>query len=226
MIQKNNTMISASTLDFLIKLKKNNNKEWFDKNRSQYELIKIEFKNFINELIASIAKFDPTVKHLEAKDCIFRINRDVRFSANKAPYKTNIAAFISPEGKKSVSAGYYIHIEPGNYFLASGMWMPPAPQLSAVRQEIDYNAEEFRKIISSKEFKKHFKELSQEDKVKTTPKGYEKTHPEIEFIKLKSFIAMKAIDDKEVLSKNFIKSICTSFEVAHPLNAFLRRACD
>ncbi len=226
MIQKNNTMISTSTLDFLIKLKKNNNKDWFDKNRPQYELIKIDFKNFINELIASIAKFDPSVKHLEAKDCIFRINRDVRFSANKAPYKTNIAAFISPEGKKSISAGYYIHIQPGNCFLASGMWMPPAPQLSAVRQEIDYNAEEFRKIILSKEFKKHFKELSQEDKVKTTPKGYEKTHPEIEFIKLKSFIAMKAIDDKEVLSKNFIKSICTSFEVAHPLNAFLRRACD
>ncbi len=219
-------MISASTLDFLIKLKKNNNKEWFDKNRPQYELIKIEFKNFINELIASIAKFDPSVKHLEAKDCIFRINRDVRFSTNKAPYKTNIAAFISPEGKKSISAGYYIHIQPGNCFLASGMWMPPAPQLSAVRQEIDYNADEFRKIILSKEFKKHFKELSQEDKVKTTPKGYEKTHPEIEFIKLKSFIAMKAIDDKEVLSKNFIKSICNSFEVAHPLNAFLRRACD
>lgn len=226
MIQKNNIMISASTLDFLIKLKKNNNKEWFDKNRPQYELIKIEFKNFINELIASIAKFDPSVKHLEAKDCIFRINRDVRFSSNKAPYKTNIAAFISPEGKKSISAGYYIHIQPGNCFLASGMWMPPAPQLSAVRQEIDYNADEFRKIILSKEFKKHFKELSQEDKVKTTPKGYEKTHPEIEFIKLKSFIAMKAIDDKEVLSKNFIKSICSSFEVAHPLNAFLRRACD
>ena len=226
MIQKNNTMISTSTIDFLIKLKKNNNKDWFDKNRPQYELIKIEFKNFINELIASIAKFDPSVKHLEAKDCIFRINRDVRFSTNKAPYKTNIAAFISPEGKKSISAGYYIHIQPGNCFLASGMWMPPAPQLSAVRQEIDYNADEFRKIILSKEFKKHFKELSQEDKVKTTPKGYEKTHPEIEFIKLKSFIAMKAIDDKEVLSKNFIKSICTSFEVAHPLNAFLRRACD
>jgi len=226
MIQKNNTMISASTLDFLIKLKKNNNKEWFDKNRPKYELIKIEFKNFINELIASIAKLDPSVKHLEAKDCIFRINRDVRFSNNKAPYKTNIAAFISPEGKKSISAGYYIHIQPGNCFLASGMWMPPAPQLSAVRQEIDYNADEFRKIILSKEFKKHFKELSQEDKVKTTPKGYEKTHPEIEFIKLKSFIAMKAIDDKEVLSKNFIKSICSSFEVAHPLNAFLRRACD
>lgn len=226
MIQKNNTMISTSTLDFLIKLKKNNNKEWFDKNRPQYELIKMEFKNFINELIASIAKFDPSVKHLEAKDCIFRINRDVRFSSNKAPYKTNIAAFISPEGKKSISAGYYIHIQPGNCFLASGMWMPPAPQLSAVRQEIDYNAEEFRKIILSKEFKKHFKELSQEDKVKTTPKGYEKTHPEIEFLKLKSFIAMKAIDDKDVLSKNFIKSICTSFEVAYPLNAFLRRACD
>ncbi len=219
-------MISSSTLDFLVKLKKNNNKEWFDKNRPQYELIKTEFKGFINELIASIAKFDPSVKQLEAKDCTFRINRDVRFSTNKAPYKTNIAAFISPEGKKSISAGYYIHIEPGNFFLASGMWMPPAPQLNAVRQEIDYNAEEFRKIVSSKDFKKHFKELSQEDKVKTTPKGYEKTHPEIEFLKLKSFIAMKSINEKEVLSKNFIKSICSAYESAHPLNAFLRRACD
>lgn len=219
-------MVSKQTLDFLAKLKKNNSKEWFDKNRAQYEVIKKEHKDFVNQVIQSIAKFDSSVKHLEAKDCIFRINRDIRFSANKAPYKTNIGAYISPEGKKSFSAGYYIHIEPGNCFLAAGMWMPPTPQLNAVRQEIDYNADEFRKIISSKSFIKHFKKLSEEDKVKTTPKGYDKNHPEIEFLKLKSFIALKNIKDTEANSKGFVKIISETFEAAYPLNKFLRRACD
>jgi uncharacterized protein (TIGR02453 family) len=219
-------MISQTTLDFLNKLKKNNNKEWFDKNRPAYEIIKKEFKFFVDELIASIAKFDPTVKHLESKNCIFRINRDVRFSNDKSPYKTNIGAYISPEGKKSFSAGYYIHIQPGNCFIASGMWMPPAPQLNAVRQEIDYNADEFRKIIGSKNFVKHFKKLTEEDKVKTTPKGYDKNHPEIEFLKLKSFIAVKNLKDKDVTSKAFLKNISEAFETTHPLNKFLRRACD
>jgi len=219
-------MITPETLEFLSKLKKNNSKEWFDKNRATYENVKVEFKVFVDELIATIAKFDSTVKHLEAKNCVFRINRDVRFSNDKSPYKTNIGAYISPEGKKSFSAGYYIHIQPGNCFLASGMWMPPAPQLNAVRQEIDYNAEEFRKIISAKKFTSNFKALSQEDKVKTSPKGYDKSHPEIEFLKLKSFIALKELKDKEVISKSFIKSCAESFEAAYPLNQFLRRACD
>lgn len=225
-IQQNNAMLSTSTLDFLSKLKKNNSKEWFDKNRPAYEQVKLELKSFVNELITSIAQFDPSVKHLEAKNCIFRINRDIRFSANKAPYKTNIGAYISPEGKKSFSAGYYIHIEPGNCFLACGMWMPPAPQLNAVRQEIDYNADEFRKILSTKEFKKHFKGLSQEDKVKTAPKGYGKEHPEIEFLKLKSFIALEYLKDTDITSKSAVKKISTSFESAYPFNSFLRRACD
>jgi len=219
-------MITQQTLDFLTKLKKNNNKEWFDKNRPTYEIVKKEFKIFVDELIASIAKFDPTVKHLESKNCIFRINRDVRFSNDKSPYKTNIGAYISPEGKKSFSAGYYLHIQPGNCFIASGMWMPPAPQLNAVRQEIDYNADEFRKIIANKNFVKHFKKLTEEDKVKTTPKGYDKNHPEIEFLKLKSFIAVKDLKDKDVNAKAFLKNISESFEAAYPLNKFLRRACD
>lgn len=219
-------MLSQSTLDFLTKLKKNNNKEWFDKNRATYENIKIEFRAFVNELIQQTAKIDPSVKHLEAKDCIFRINRDIRFSNNKAPYKTNIGAYLSPGGKKSFSAGYYIHVEPGNCFIAAGMWMPPAPQLNAIRQEIDYNADEFRKIIGSKSFVKNFKNLSDEDKVKTTPKGYAKDHPEIEFLKLKSFIAVKDIKDKELLSKTAAKNVAEAYGAAFPLNSFLRRACD
>ncbi len=219
-------MISQQTLDFLNKLKKNNNKEWFDKNRPTYEIIKKDFKNFVNELIITISKFDSSVKHLEAKNCIFRINRDIRFSNDKSPYKTNIGAYFSPDGKKSFSAGYYIHIQPGNCFIASGMWMPPSPQLAAVRQEIDYNAKEFKKILTSKEFVKHFKKLTEEDKVKTTPKGYDKSHPEIELLKLKSFIAVKKLSDKEITSKNLLKNLAEAFESAHPLNKFLRRACD
>ncbi len=219
-------MIQQSTFDFLNKLKKNNNKEWFDKNRDTFELAKKDFRAFIDELIQSTAKFDPAIKMLEAKDCVFRINRDIRFSNDKTPYKTNMGASISPGGKKSFSAGYYFHLQPGASFLAGGMWQPPAPQLSAIRQEIDYNAVEFKKIINNKEFKKQFGALSDEDKVKTAPKGYEKSHPEIEHLKLKSFIVVRNLKDKEVLSKDFLKEATTTFKALYPFDLFLRKACD
>jgi uncharacterized protein (TIGR02453 family) len=154
-------MINKSTFDFLTKLKKNNNKEWFDKNRPEYEIAKNNFKEFISELILSIAKFDSSVKMLEPKNCIFRINRDIRFSNDKTPYKINMGASIGPGGKKSYDAGYYIHIQPGGSFLAGGVWQPPAPQLNAIRQEIDYNAAEFKKLVSNKDFKKYFGSLSE-----------------------------------------------------------------
>jgi uncharacterized protein (TIGR02453 family) len=219
-------MIDKSTLDFLSKLKKNNNKEWFDKNRPIYETAKKNYYDFINELIQSISKFDSSVKHLDAKQCVFRINRDIRFSNDKTPYKTNMGADISPGGKKANTPGYYIHIQPGNSFLGGGMWQPPAPELSAIRQEIDYNTPEFKKILNNKDFKKYFGRLSEEDKVKTAPKGYEKTHPEIEILKLKSFLVIHDLKDSEVLSKDFIKQATTIFKAMHPLNKFLRRACD
>lgn len=219
-------MIEKSTLDFLSKLKKNNNKEWFDKHRQEYEIAKANFLEFIEELIPSIAKFDPSVKHLEAKKCVFRINRDVRFSHDKTPYKTNMAATISPGGKKSFTAGYYFHMQPGGSFLAGGMWQPEAPLLSAIRQEIDYNAPEFKKIINNKDFTNHFGKLSDEDKVKTTPKGYDKTNPEIELLKLKSYLVECNIKDSEILSKDFLKQTTNTFKAMYPLNLFLRRACD
>jgi uncharacterized protein (TIGR02453 family) len=219
-------MINKSTFDFLTKLKKNNNKEWFDKNRSEYEVAKNNYKEFINELILTISKFDPSIKMLEPKNCIFRINRDIRFSNDKTPYKINMGASIAPGGKKSFDAGYYIHIQPGGSFLAGGVWQPPAPQLNAIRQEIDYNAAEFRKLISNKEFKKYFGKLSEEDKIKTTPKGYEKEHPEIETLRLKSFIMVHDLKDKEVLSPDFIKHCSIAFKAMYPLNKFLRSATD
>ena len=219
-------MIQQSTFDFLNKLKKNNNKEWFDKNRDTYELAKKDFRAFIDELIQFTAKFDPAIKMLEAKDCVFRINRDIRFSNDKTPYKTNMGASISPGGKKSFSAGDYFHLHPGASFLAGGMWQPPAPQLSAIRQEIDYNAAEFKKTTNNREFKKQFGCFSAAAPVQTTPKGYEKTHPEIEHLKLKSFIVVRNLKDKEVLSKDFLKEAAATFKALHPLDLFLRKACD
>jgi uncharacterized protein (TIGR02453 family) len=219
-------MIEKSTLDFLLKLSKNNSKEWFDKNRPTYELAKANFKNFVDEVLVATVKFDPAIQQLEAKNCIFRINRDVRFSKNKAPYKNNMGASISPGGKKSSAAGYYIQLQPGNSFIAGGMWLPEAPLIQAIRQEIDYNAAEFKKIITAKEFKKQFGALSEEDKLKTVPKGYDKTHPEIELLKHKSYIVVHSLTDSEVTANDFVKQCSAVMKAMHPMNLFLRRACD
>ncbi len=219
-------MIQQHTLTFLKDLKKNNSKEWFDIHRPQYEIAKTNFREFIDELIAGISKSDPAVKHLEAKNCVFRINRDVRFAKDKSPYKNNMGASISPGGKKSFTAGYYFHLEPGASFLAGGMWQPEPVYLNAIRQEIDYNADEFKKIINSKAFKNYFGALSDEDKLKAVPKGYDKTHPQIELLKHKSFIVVHELADKTILSKDFLKECTTVFKALQPLNLFLRRACD
>lgn len=219
-------MINKTTLEFLAQLGKNNNKGWFEKNRPSYEIAKNNFKEFVEQLILNVSKFDPSVKHLLAKDCIFRINRDVRFSKNKDPYKNNFGAILAPGGKKSFAAGYYFQLQPDSSFLAGGMWQPPSPQINAIRQEIDYNANEFKKIISNKKFKEYFGELSNEDKLKSVPKGYDKSHPEIELLKHKSFIVVHNLKDKDVLSGHLIKNSTAIFKVMHPFNSFLRRACD
>lgn len=143
-------MLQQNTLTFLSNLKKNNHKDWFEKNRNHYEDAKNNFLAFVTEVIALVEKIDPSIVGLEAKKCVFRINRDVRFSKDKSPYKTNMGASISKGGKKIQCAGYYFHLEPNNTFIAGGLWMPPAEQLQKLRQEIDYNFDEFKKIITKK----------------------------------------------------------------------------
>ena len=134
-------MTLVSTLNFLKKLTKNNNKEWFDKNRSVYEDAKLEVKALVQQTIEKIATFDPSIASLEPKDCMFRINRDVRFSKDKSPYKNNMGFMIAPGGKKSIKGCYYVHIEPGNCFVAGGIWVPMPEQLKSIRQEIDYSGD-------------------------------------------------------------------------------------
>lgn len=213
-------------LQFLKQLSQNNNKPWFDENRKNYEECKAEFIDKVDSFIKSCEKFDQDIVGLESKKCIFRINKDVRFSKDKSPYKSNFGASINPGGKKSMLPGYYLHIEPGKSFLAGGCYQPMPDVLAAIRQEIDYNADEFKKILNHKDFKNYFKALSDEDKLKTAPKGYDKNHPEIALLQHKHFIAIHHLTDAQVKDNNFEKHVGLVFKAMLPLNQFLRNVMN
>jgi uncharacterized protein (TIGR02453 family) len=212
-----------TTFKFLKQLAKNNSKEWFDENRKVYETSKAEFEQIVKSVIEKSAQFDKELAGLEPKKCLFRINRDIRFSKDKSPYKLNMGASINPGGKKEMGAGYYIHIQPGKSFLAGGCYMPPPEVLAKIRQEIDYNTKEFKKILAAKDFKTYFKDLSdEEDKLKTAPKGYAKDHPELSLLQHKHFIVVHNLKDEQIMDKNFPTYAAKVFKATHPLNLFLR----
>ena len=222
-------MIQAQTLQFLSELKENNNKPWFDTNRKTYETAKKNFAEVVQELIKSIEKFDKSIEEaqLEVKNCTFRINRDVRFSKNKDPYKTNLGASFSKGGKKAHSAGYYLQIDPNHCFLAGGIWMPEPDDLKKIRVEIDYNFDEFKNILNAEAFKNTFPNgLDREAVTVRPPKGYDETNPAIELIKLKSFTASSAMDSKEILKPNFTDTVLAGFKAMQPYIAFLNRAIE
>ncbi len=212
-----------TTIKFLKQLAKNNNKEWFDVNRKTYETSKEEFTAIVKTVIDKSSGFDPKLAGLDAKKCLFRINKDIRFSKDKSPYKLNMGASINPGGKKEMGAGYYIHIEPGKSFLAGGCYMPTPEVLANIRQEIDYNGAEFKKILNAKNFKTYFKGLSEEaDKLKTAPKGYPKDHPDLSLLQHKHFIVVHDLTDAQVTDKNFPAYATKVFNAMLPLNLFLR----
>jgi len=213
------------TLAFLKNLKSNNNKDWFEANKQAYLDSKLEFELFIDKLIKGLVKNDKKISpELKGKDCTFRIYKDVRFSKDKTPYKNNMGASMNPGGKKSLVAGYYFHFEPGNSFLAGGMWMPEPELLQAIRQEIDYNPEPLMKILKSASFKKYFKGLDEEDRLKNPPKGFDKEHPHVELLKNKHFIVSYPLSDKAILGKDSEKEIIAGFKAMQPFLEYLREA--
>jgi uncharacterized protein (TIGR02453 family) len=213
------------SLNFLARLKRNNNKAWFDKHKEEYLEIKSCFENLVGEISEGIGKFDEFTGCQDPKKCVFRIYKDVRFSKDKTPYKTHLGAYFAKGGKKSPFAGYYLHIEPKNSFVAGGLWMPEPDVLERVRQEIDYNAEEFMGILKDKTFRRLFKELEGE-KLSRNPKNYSADHPHIEILKHKSFVVSSIIEDKIVLSKNFSSHCLKIFRTMKPLNDFLNRSIE
>jgi|SRR6185436_1592030 len=218
-------MLQKSTLDFLKSLKKNNNRDWFEKNRDKYENAREDFIVFVNRLIEELSKQDASLKGVKAKDSIFRIYRDVRFSKNKDPYKTNFGAVVCQGGRKSDRACFYIQVEPGNSFIAGGKWMPQGDQLKDIRKEIFYHTKEFKKILNEKSFKKHFGKLS-DIKLKLPPKGFDKNFADLELLKYTSFIVDTPLKDADLISKNIFKTCSTVSKAMKPLLDFLNKATN
>jgi uncharacterized protein (TIGR02453 family) len=220
-------MLQQSTLKFLKDLNKNNNKQWFEQHRKDYESSKSDFLFLVQDIIKGIAVFDKPIGDLEAKNCTFRINRDVRFSKNKSPYKNNMAGYFNKDGKKGIGSGYYFHLQPGESFAAGGIWMPEPAVLSKIRQEIDYNFDEWKKIISGKAFKKIFPGgLEERESLSRPPKGYDIDNPALHYLKMKSFIVTKPFSDAEVMSKGIVKEIAITFKMMKPMIDFMNRAID
>ncbi len=222
-------MLQNSTTRFLKELKKNNNKPWFDAHRKDYEAARADFASFIQAVIDKHGKSDSSIKNIAAKDCMFRINRDIRFSKNKSPYKTNFGASINKGGRKSMhTAGYYFHLEPGGSFTGGGIYMPMPDELRKVRQEIDYNFADFKKIIAAKKFKSVYGDLdrSAEYLLSRVPKGYEPDNPAAEYLKLKSFIGMIMVKDSDLTSKDLVKKTVAAFEALQPLIVFINKSLE
>ncbi len=218
-------MLQEKSLSFIKSLAKNNNKAWFDKHRDEYQACKEDFEEFVSALIGHMAKSEPEFAELKAKDAIFRIFRDVRFSKDKTPYKAHLSAGLSKGGKKFAGAGYYIHIEPGKSMAGGGLWMPETPLLKAVRQEIDYNFKEFKQIISKAAFKKLFGDIEGE-RLKTLPQGYSADNPAAEYLKMKSFVASHKFGDVDLTSKNLVKKVGDVFATMKPFIDFMNRGLD
>lgn len=215
------TPIEKSTLTFLSDLTKNNTREWFNQHKPRYDVARKNYMQFLDELLQRMEPFEPIAHGQQGKDLLFRIYRDVRFSNDKRPYKDHFGAYIAEGGRKSILPGYYLHLAGNNNsFVAGGLWMPPADYLKAVRQEIDYNLEEFESILENAAFKERFGSISGEQ-LKTTPKGYDKENPAIEYLRFKSWNAVMPLTDKDVLSNNFMEIVLEAFKALKPFNDFL-----
>jgi uncharacterized protein (TIGR02453 family) len=211
---------------FLSQVRDNNNREWLEGNKVMYEKTRQHFHDFVAQLLTELRTFEPALAPLEPKNCIFRFYRDVRFSKDKTPYKTNYSAYFAEGGKKSTKAGYYVSIEPGGKtMIAGGMYMPIPEELKKIRQEIDYNGAALHHIIENKKFKQYYGEISG-GKLKTTPKGYDASHPDIELLKLKDFTGVHYVSDQKAASANFKNYVASAWQALKPLNDFMNRAVE
>lgn len=221
-------MITKEALQFINDLIANNNTEWMHDNKKRYESYKKDYHLFIASVLAEMKPLDKSLEPLEIKNCTFRINRDIRFSKDKSPYKNNMGIWMSQNKNRKNSPGYYIHYEKGNCFIAGGCWCPEPNELKQIRKEIEFFHDDLDVIIANKNFKSNFSNLSREDNnvLKNAPKGYNPEHPAIEFLKLKSFTASHKIDEKLFTEPDFSNTIAQKLILLKPLNDFLSRALE
>jgi uncharacterized protein (TIGR02453 family) len=217
-------MLTKESLQFIDDLTANNNRDWFLDNKKRYEKFKADYQNLVGEFLAAMKPYDPSLELLEVKNCTFRINRDIRFSKDKTPYKNHLGISMSSGVKGANRAGYYIHIGKNDSFIAGGFYSPEAADLKKIRKEIAFFYEDLEAIVSEKAFKKIYGSLDTANSLKNAPKDYEKDHLAIAFLKLKSFTAIQKLDYNEASKSDFIQKTVDKLIVLKPLNDFINRA--
>ena len=219
-------MLSKDTLQFLDDLKANNNRDWFLDNKKRYEAFKKDYQLLVADLLDAMKPLDPSLEMLEVKNCTFRINRDIRFSKDKTLYKSHLGIWLSSGAKGLNRSGYYIHLENGSSFIAGGLYCPEANDLKKMRKEIAYFHEDLEAILNEKEFKKEFNDFDRDEKntLKNPPRGYEKEHPAIDLLKLKSFESSQKFDFSSAGTKDFVTTVSKKLILLKPLNDFINRA--
>ena len=219
-------MLSKETIQFLDDLKANNNRDWFLENKKRYEAFKKDYQQLVADLLDVMKPLDPSLEMLEVKNCMFRINRDIRFSKDKTPYKSHLGIWLSSGAKDQNRSGYYIHLEKGASFIAGGLYCPESEDLKKMRKEIAYFHDDIEAILEEKDFKREFNDFDRNEKntLKNPPRGYEKEHPAIELLKLKSFESSQKIDFSAVCKKDFISVMSKKLIALKPLNDFINRA--
>jgi len=218
-------MLSKDTFQFLEDLKANNNRDWFLAHKKQYDAFKKDYHQFIAAFLEVMKPQDASLELLEIKNCTFRINRDIRFSKDKSPYKTHLGVWMNTNPGNGNGPGYYIHIEKGGSFIAGGLYAPEPSDLKKIRKEIAFFYEDLEEIVSDENFKKHFTGLdrTESNSLKKAPKDFERDHPAIEFLKLKSFTVSKKIADSELFDSDFVKKSAEKLLLLKPLIEFLNR---
>lgn len=219
-------MLTQESLLFLNDLAANNNTEWMHANKKRYESYKKDYHALIASVLEKMKVLDESLEPLEVKNCTFRINRDIRFSKDKSPYKTNMGIWMTNNRSRKNGAGYYIHFEKGNCFIGGGIWCPEAEDLKKIRAEINFFHEDLTSVLEDKTFKKEFGYITKEEgnQLKSAPKGFEPTHPAIDLLKFKSFTVSQKIDDKLFFDKDFASKISEKLAIMKPFNDFLNRA--
>lgn len=210
-------MLSHSTFDFLRQLAENNHQAWFQAHKTEYEAARKDFLAFCETLLNELAALDPIYNFTKAKDCVYRIYRDVRFSQDKTPYKSWLAAYFAPMGKNSDKMGYYLHVQPdGKSFLGGGLFECMPEQLAKFRQEIHYEPDKFYQVLDNADFKAYFGN-PQGTRLKTAPKGYAKDHPHIELLRYTQLYVSHIFSDSNILAEDFPAQFMEGCRLMRPL---------
>ncbi len=216
-------MNTRELVNYLQGLSENNNRAWFVMNKPSYDILRAEFVTLVEQVIAATAQFDKPVAGQIAKKALFRINRDIRFSKDKSPYKAHFSAVIAPGGKKDPGSHYYFHIDHhGKLFVAGGCYLPPADVLAKIRASIAGHPAAFSKLLKHKTLWAHYKAFADEGKLKRPPKGYDNDTPHIEYIKQKSFIVWTEVPVKGLDGAKLTQRIVEGFKLSLPLVLWLR----